>query len=96
MKQALVMYLKVSFLNDGKYSSIKIKQNPINNDEFISSVPLAIQYKTSSVLHSVVITKTTKIRMNIPSALQSAEEIFIPIFVLYKKSSAHPMAPKTF
>ena len=51
MKQALVMYLKVSFLNDGKYSSIKIKQNPINNDEFISSVPLAIQHKTSSVLH---------------------------------------------
>ena len=51
MKQALLMYLKVSFLNYGKYSSIKNKQNPINHDEFISSVPLAIQYKTSSALH---------------------------------------------
>ena len=49
MKQALLMYLKVSILNNGQYSSIKIKpyfskknkQNSIKNHQFISSVPLA-------------------------------------------------------
>ena len=57
MKQALLMYLKVSILNDGQYSSPKIKpyfskkkkkkkkkktkQNSINNHQFISSAPLA-------------------------------------------------------
>ena len=66
MKQALLMYLKVSILNDGQYSSIKIKpyfsknkQNSINNHQFISSAPLA-KLSIQNVI-SVVMMKTTKI-----------------------------------